>query len=240
MIQLIRIAAILMVIATLQTAGASSQTNCECMPPAPPCSDPDSSCPTATWTSGSIMTSAVVGTDTCSVKVFFCSRNITGTPCAPSDTTYAIYCEYKIQKVCFPSNCQIDCRSSEFNQVLQGIGRNIAFANPHNHFAPTAIQWNSTLYNYKTAWRISFPACFNCERDPVTLCTTVTPCDDSRCYKLYKAYLCCTDSTQPNPPYPPCPEPPCSPGVRLQEIPGTGGKTVGECPNPNTCILCGY
>lgn len=226
----------LMVVAILAVVGTHANAqNCLCQPPVPACPPPDAACPGAAWTNGSLLLAVPVGTGTCMAQIYFCSRNITGTPCGYG-VPYGVSCEYKLTKVCFPSDCEVDCQSFEMNSILQNVMLEVAKVNPHGHFVPTATQWNDPNSNYKTVWKLSFPACFQCEREPGTNCLTVTPCDNNSCYKWYEAYTCgpaCPTAV------PLCPNP-CPGGKQFRYVPGSTGKTTGECQNPMQCILCGY
>lgn len=209
--------------------------DCICPDPVPACPPVDPACPTATWTSGMLQLPVPVGTGSCILMIHFCSRNTTGTPCGYG-LPYGVSCEYRVTKVCFPPECEVDCGSVEMNSILQNAAIAVAKYNPHGHFVPTSAQWNDTITNYKTAWKLGFPACYQCELEPGTNCKVLTGCDNSTCYKWYEAYKCgpaCPTAV------PPCANP-CPAGIQFNYIPGSQGKTTFECQNPVQCVLCGY
>lgn len=76
---------------------ALSAQECQCTPPNPLCSW-DDCLPSVAVMSGVMDVPIANGADTCLVRVFWCSRNLTGTACAKAG--YGSSCEYKIQKVC--------------------------------------------------------------------------------------------------------------------------------------------
>lgn len=208
---------------------------CVCTAPIPPCRF-DDCLPSNNVTNG--QSNIIVprpGFPPCNAIVFWCARNLSGSACALNG--YEVACEYKIQKVCFPPDCEINCEGEEFNSILQSIVMRLARMNPSNHFVPTSNQWHEN--SYKTAWRLGFPACFVCEIDPQTNCTTLVPCGNSTCYKWYKTYTCNIPNCPTIPPAePPCASADCGNGV-IQFVEIQMGKTVNECQNQN-CILCGY
>lgn len=209
----------------------TAYSQCPCTEPL--CPPPDLSCSTVVWVPGTMTIPLSIGSN-CVVTVFFCSRNLTGTACA-FGAPYGVSCEYKLTKVCFPSGCAVDCSSAEMNSILLNILMVIAKANPHGHFVPSVAQWNNPSPNLKTTWKLSFPACYQCEVDGMTGCTTLTPCDNNTCSRNYEVYVC--GPVCPTMP-PMCPSP-CPSGIQLTYVPGSQYKSVGECEN-HACTLCGY
>jgi len=210
----------------------SQGQGCQCPPPNPMCSW-DDCLPSVGVMSGVMNVPITTSTGTCTVTVIWCSRNLTGTACAKAG--YGSSCEYKIQKVCFPAECAINCVDFEMNTVLLGLVKTVALANPAAHFVPTSNQWSDP--NYRATWRLGFPACFSCETDPVTGCVSLSGCGGSTCFEWNEAYRC----VAPNCPslVPLCTAPCPGPAVTLKKL--DKGKTVGECVAPhNACVLCGH
>jgi hypothetical protein len=213
------------------TLRINAQT-CQCAPPVPICTWDDCLPPVGVM-NGVRTVPIVINGDSCIATVFWCSRILSGTPCALSG--YATSCEYKIQKVCFPPECAISCIDVEMNTVLLEIVRSIAAVNPANHFVPTSNQWSDP--SYRTAWRLGFPACFSCSTDPTTNCVSLEACGSSTCYEWNEVYLCQPPNCPSFTPLCPDPCPASSPTMK----PVSKSKTVGECLAPhNNCILCGY
>ncbi len=216
----------------LATTTAVVAQSCQCNPPAPTCSW-DDCLPSVGVMNGIKSLPLATSKGTCVVTVFWCSRILTGTPCARPG--YGISCEYKIQKVCFPPECAISCADVEMNSVLLDLVRKIAADNPAGHFIPTSNQWYDP--SFRTAWRLGFPACFKCSVDNATGCVSLESCGSSTCYQWNAVYLCL-------PPNCPSTDPLCPnscPAATHSLNPISKSKTVGECVAPhNDCILCGH
>lgn len=228
------------IICSIFLLGISSlyaQGSCACQNYIPPCPPPDPTCTTwfndGAWTSGQMDIPFVHDDVNCIVKVFFCGRNLTGTQCELPG--YNVSCEYKITKVCFPAECAPECYEDQ-NSILQGLVNEIAKENPLGHVAAKVSEWNGPA-PLKSAWKLSFPACFTCGINPITGCTEIQQCGTASCWKWYRAYKCdiCPNAD------PPCTLPcPSASAIQLGYIPYSSGKDVGQCQQGTQCIMCGY
>lgn len=226
--------------------------NCDC-PHVPLECPPGTDCQTTvpgidvSWHPGieDIIYSTENGTE-CKIRVYFCSRNLTTTNCQKD--TFGVSCEYRISKICIPDSCGILCgpfigaynpeEQRGGNEVWQLITIALAEKNPHNHFIPTVNQINGGL---STAWKLSFPACFQCSIQPGTGCIVTEQCSDQSCYKWYKVWKCIQPEEGPcesTEGYP-CPTP-CDGSMNLEYISGSLNKDAIDCLPTQGCTLCGY